>query len=382
MSEPANAFDFLEELTKRNSRRIQKYDDLTRYLSFKAREKGIPVFGQFELTPLCNLSCRMCYVHLNADQLRGESILKVETWKDLMLQAWEAGMCMANLTGGECLTYPGFDELFLFLQNLGCQVSVLTNGVLLDEDRIRFFTENKPYRIQVSLYGQNNDVYERVTGRRVFDTVFRNIRKAIDAGLHIDFAVTPSTFLGEDVLDTMKLINSLGKQASVNNTLFTPREETGRSNEKNDSDDELYLRIYRLVDAFNGRETKEIDEEKLPPYGCNIHECSECGLRCGGGRSNFVIDWKGTLLPCNRMDRIKAYPIREGFKNAWMKLNRQANAWPRVPECTECAYRQVCNNCAANMLKYAEPGKQPLGLCEQTKFFVRHGVSHIPECEE
>ena len=382
MAEPANAFEFLEELRKRNSKRIQKYDDLTRYISVRAREKGIPVFGQFELTPLCNLSCRMCYVHLNADQMKGASVLPVETWKDLMQQAWEAGMCMANLTGGECLAYPGFEELFLFLQNLGCQVSVLTNGVLLNEDRIRFFQENKPYRIQVSLYGQNDDVYERVTGRRVFATVFENVRKAIDAGLHIDFAVTPSTFLGEDVLDTMRLINGLGKQASVNNTLFTPREETGRSAEKNDSDNELYLRIYRLIDEFGGKEAKEIDEDKLPPYGCNIHECEECGLRCGGGRSNFVIDWKGTLLPCNRMDMIKAYPLQDGFKTAWAKLNQQANAWPQVPECIECVYRKVCNNCAANMLKYAEPGKQPIGLCEQTRFFVKHGVSHIPECEE
>ncbi len=382
MAEPANGFEFLEELRKRNSRKIQRYDDLTRYLSVKARRKGVPVFGQFELTPLCNLSCKMCYVHLNPDQMMGQSILPVETWKDLMHQAWEAGMCMANLTGGECLTYPGFDELFLFLQQLGCQVSVLTNGVLLNEERIRFFAENKPYRIQVTLYGQNDDVYERVTGRRVFTTVFDNIQKAVDSGIKVDLAVTPSTFLGEDVLEIMRLVNSLGRHASVNNTLFTPREETGRSAERNDSDEELYLRIYRMIDEFEGRETKEIDENKLPPYGCDIHECTERGLRCGGGRSNFVIDWKGTLLPCNRMDMITAHPLQEGFRTAWEKLNRQANAWPQVPECTECAYRKVCNTCAANMLKYAEPGKQPIRLCEQTKFFVKHGVSHIPECEE
>ena len=32
------------------------------------------------------------------------------------------------------------------------------------------------------------------------------------------------------------------------------------------------------------------------------------------------------------------------------------------------------------MLRYAEPGKQPIEMCEQVKFFVQHGVWHIPDC--
>ena len=105
------------------------------HLDFRAREKGIPISGKFELTPLCNFNCKMCYVHLNADQL-SQSVLPVETWKDLIHQAWNAGMINARLTGGECLAYPGFEELFLYLHSLGCTVNVLTNGFLLDENCI------------------------------------------------------------------------------------------------------------------------------------------------------------------------------------------------------------------------------------------------------
>ncbi|MCR5565564.1 MAG: radical SAM protein [Clostridiales bacterium] len=381
MIEPENAFEFLERLREKNSLRIQRFEDFSGYLSLKARNKGIPVFGQFELTPLCNLSCRMCYVHLDPDQMQGRSLLSADTWKDIIHQACEAGMCCATLTGGECLTYPGFDEVFLYLLNLGCRTAILTNGVLLNNERIQFFRKYRPYRIQVTLYGQNDDVYERVTGRRAFGTVIENIRKAIEAGLSVEIAVTPNSFLGEDVLETMRLINSLGRHSSVNNGLFTPQEETGRSNVQIDSDDEMYVRIYRLLDEFAGKETKEIDEEKLPPYGCNIHECTECGLRCGGGRSNFVVNWKGALLPCNRLNQISADILKDGFKAAWENVHKEAMSWPQVPECLECVYRKVCNTCAANMLRYAEPGKQPIGLCEQTKYFVKHGVAHIPECE-
>ena len=135
------------------------------------------------------------------------------------------------------------------------------------------------------------------------------------------------------------------------------------------------------MNELEGLETKEIDADRLPPPGGKCHECRQRGLTCGGGRSGFVINWKGTMVVCNRLDRIHAYPLQDGFNEAWQKINREANNWPRVPECIGCAYQDACNNCAAAMIRFAEPGKQPTGLCELTKYYVQHGIRHIPECE-
>lgn len=381
MEGPANGLDFLEKLRERNGKQTQLFQDLSGYLSFKAREKGVPFTGQFELTPLCNFDCKMCYVHLNPGQLRDHSILSVETWKDLMHQAWEAGMIKAALTGGECLTYSGFDELFLYLHGLGCEVSILTNGLLLDEKRIRFFQEHMPSLIQVSVYGWNDDVYERVTGQRAFSTVFSNIRNAIDAGLPLVISITPNVYLGEDVLETIRTAKTICRKVLVNSSVFTPREETGRSDHQDNVGTDLYVKIYQLLNELDGRENHPIPEEQLPRAGGPSHECTQCGLRCGGGRSGFVIDWKGTMLPCNRVDMIHGNPLKDGFFNAWKAVNQEANRWPRVPECEGCAYDAVCNNCAANILQYGEPGKRPIELCERTRYLVKNGVWHIPDCE-
>ena len=376
-----NGFEYIEDLRKQNGKQVQHFRTFSRYLEVKAREKGVPLSGQFELTPLCNFSCKMCYVHLDADQLSGRKVLSTDTWKGLMRQAWEAGMLHASLTGGECLTYPGFDELFLYLQSLGCKISVLTNGYLLDDRRIAFFRQHKPAAIQVTLYGWNNDVYERVTGKPAFDTVTGNIRKAMDAGLNVDLTVTPNRYLGEDVLETVRLGKRLDKALVVNTSLFAPREETGRSRQEDSIDADQYIRIYRLMNELAGRETTGIDPDRLPPVGGPSHECTKCGLQCGGGRSAFVIDWKGAMMPCNRLNVVHADPIREGFKEAWAKINREAENWPRVPECEGCAYRSVCNICAGSMLRYAEPGRQPTELCETVRYYIRHGVMEMPECE-
>ena len=107
-------------------------------------------------------------------------------------------------------------------------------------------------------------------------------------------------------------------------------------------------------------------------------------MECGGGRSAFVIDWKGVMSPCNRMsDHISAFPLRDGVHDAWKTVNRAANSWPRVPECRECPYEPACSNhCAADALAFAEPGKQPMGLCERTRNMVKHGIWRIPDCEQ
>ena len=379
MGEPKNQVNHLGSL-QMESGKLRVYQELKRSIDFKARKKGIPISGKFELTPLCNFSCRMCYVHLNATQLDGRPVLPVDVWKELMYQAWEAGMITATLSGGECLTYPGFEELYIYLHSLGCEVSVLTNGFLLDEKTIQFFKVHKPELIQVSLYGWNDDVYERVTGQRVFSTVAENIKRASEASIPISISITPSVYLGEDLIETIRVAKELSKDVSINACIIPPRKETGRSNQQDDIGTELYIRAYQYFNNLSGRKTEIINEEKLPPSGGQFHTISECGLLCGGGRSTFAIDWKGMMKPCVNFETICAYPLKDGFASAWSEVNQKANHWPRVPECKGCAYEKVCNNCAANMLRYAEPGKVPIGLCERTRELVRNGILELPDC--
>ena len=376
-----NALQYLKELREENGKRIWSYKSFARYLDSRAREKGVPLTGQFELTPLCNFSCRMCYVHLNADQLDGREILPVETWKDLMRQAWEAGMIHVTLSGGECLAYPGFDELYLYLQDLGCDITVLTNAYLLDARRLDFFRKHRPALIQITLYGWNDDVYERVTGVRGFSRVSENIRSAIEAGFNVRLVITPNRYLGEDVLETIRVARSMTPKVIINSTIFAPREETGRAGQKDDPDADLYVRIFRLANELDGIETKEIDPDSLPPVGGPCHECEQRGLGCGGARSGFVTDWRGSLMPCNSLDIIRADPLRDGFKKAWDTIHREVLNWPRVAECDGCAYSGVCHHCAGIMRLYAEPGEQPVAMCEQIRYLVEHGVMQIPECE-
>ena len=380
MTEPRDALEFLDSLRKEKDGRGDRFDDLSDFLEQRAREKGVPIHGQFELTPLCNFNCKMCYAHLSPDQLR-KKLLTAEEWKNLIHQAYEAGMYIATLTGGECLTYPGFKEIYLYLHELGCEINVLTNGELLDEKWVNFFSEHMPASIQITLYGSNNDSYERVTGRRSYDAVTDNIKRILKAELPLEIAITPNRYLGEDVLDTLRVAKQLCKAVRINSGLFDPREETGRAGHKDDLSADDYIRIYRLERELDGLEVKEIPESILPNPGGLHHQCTECGLRCGGGRSGFVITWRGKICPCNQLEQVEADALHDGFPNAWKAINDVCNKWPRVPECDECPYASVCDKCAATMLKYEVPGKRPEKLCERTRYMVKNGIRHIPACD-
>lgn len=75
---------------------------ITEYLHAKAARQGIPLSGTFELTPLCNMNCRMCYVRMSREQQEAIRPLRTAAqWLELGRQAKEQGLLYLLLTGGE-----------------------------------------------------------------------------------------------------------------------------------------------------------------------------------------------------------------------------------------------------------------------------------------
>ncbi len=318
------------------------------YLDSRARENSIPLKGVFELTPFCNLDCKMCYVHLNSSQLSNKPILKAEELEKIICEAVDAGMMYATLTGGECLTYPEFERIYLFLQKHSVQISVLTNGILLDEEKINFFKKNPPLSIQVTLYGASEEMYERVTGKRCFELVMNNLKKANEALLPLNITVTPNPYLTKnETEEVIKLAASFGTTFRVNSALITPREQTQRKDGFKDLDVDDYIDFFKLELLLKGQLPPAECAVDLPPEGGELTQTAPKGLRCGGGRSTFNIRWDGKAVPCNRLTDICADPLAEGFVSAWNKINSQVKEYILPIECEGCAYRYAARGCAA-----------------------------------
>ena len=170
------------------------YKKFITLLSENAYQQDIPSSGNFELTPLCNLDCKMCYVHLQDPSVK-ERMLSGKEWIGIMEDAINRGMINALLTGGEAMTHPDFWQIYMYLIDHGVTVRLKTNGILLNENHIERFKEYPPYLIDVSLYGCDSESYKTVTGSDVYELVVQNIRAAITAGLQIRLMITPSTYM-------------------------------------------------------------------------------------------------------------------------------------------------------------------------------------------
>ena len=113
------------------------------YLYQKASRMKIPLNGAFELSPVCNFSCKMCYVRKTPGQLQqeGKTLIPWQAWLELAGQCREAGTLYLLLTGGEPFLYPGFRSLYEALHKMGFLLSINTNGTLIDEQTVAWLKQ-------------------------------------------------------------------------------------------------------------------------------------------------------------------------------------------------------------------------------------------------
>ena len=349
-------------------------NDLWNILRKEAWEKRIPIHGHFEITPQCNLDCKMCYVHLTKNQMNSSSELSIEDWKRITDEAIENGMIFASISGGECLTSPYFDDLYLYLKSKGIIIFVLTNGVLLSS-KIGLFADYPPALIQVSMYGYDEDSYEKVTGHRKYDVVDRSILTAKECGINISIAVTASKYL-PSVYAIVKKYYELGIGATVNSWLIPPYSSTGRLLDDFCLSPEEQVSISKeiLLASNQGNPIPYIGI--LPDPNTNSEKIHK-GLLCAAGRSDFSINWKGEMSLCVSMNDVTGKPLKDGFKKAWNDTVSVADNYLMPAECFECDYINVCNRCPAYHRVYGNEGHCNPNICEESILMVKQGIKSI-----
>ncbi len=320
-----------------------------------AFKNAIPVNNIFELTPLCNLDCRMCYVHLQDPSLK-DQIIRGEDWIAIMDQAIELGMLSATLTGGEAMTHPDFWKIYHYLSDHGISISVKTNGILLNEKAREVFRTLPPSTVDISIYGCDRESYLTITGHDMFDTVDRNIRSALEDGLPLRFMITPTGLMGNRIEEIMRYAKSFHVKTVVNTQLLDPHEDTGRHKEDFDLSPDRIISI--LKDAYKLFPPDTISLEEEPGRKKEKSETEEekpDTLRCIAGRSHFAITWDGIMIPCLNFPRdlISADVKEHGVKEAWNKIHHETEEFRRPDTCHECTYRNKCNYCPSGHGKYA-----------------------------
>ena len=353
---------------------------LTDFMFYKAGCAGIPLSGTFELTPLCNFSCRMCYVRKTAEEVRksGRPLRTLEQWLNLAGEARDAGMLYLLLTGGEPTAWSEFWDLYEELISMGLLVSVNTNGSLLNDDAVRRLTRLPPRRVNITLYGAGDETYETLCqAKNMFSVVDRSIRRLKEAGIAVKLncSLTPA-----NAEDLEKLVTYAQEQElilDIATYMFPPlrrdRTMTGQ-NERFTPQQSAYYRLkaYRLQYGEEKYEVflQKIREGSVPPPGLE-EGCTDPldgKIRCRAGKSSFWATWDGYMSPCGMMPEPRV-EYREGaFREAWKELMRVSGKIRLSGVCGSCLNQELCHSCAA--MAQTETGNFsgiPSYLCEMAE---------------
>jgi MoaA/NifB/PqqE/SkfB family radical SAM enzyme len=130
---------------------------------------------QMESALACNLRCVMCpWIGVRASAPHG-GIMAQKTWE--AIRPHLAQIFSIDFTGGgEPLLQPRLAEWMLEAKSAGCETGILTNGLLLDEERARKLIDTGLDWVCVSIDAADKDQYERIRVGSDFEKVCENIK--------------------------------------------------------------------------------------------------------------------------------------------------------------------------------------------------------------
>ena len=366
---------------------------LVEHLHRRADAAGIPLSGTFELTPMCSMSCKMCYVRMTPEEVAasGKRLRTVEEWLSLARQVRERGTLLLLLTGGEPFTYPHFRELYEALRAMGFVISINTNATLIDEETVAWLKKNPPQRLNITLYGSSDETYARLCNHPTGYTVVTHAIDLLrDAGIlvKLNCSVTP-----ENVGDLEEIVRYSDERKLIlqaTSYMFPPlrRDESSiGKNERFSPEDCAYTEArIRLLQrgAENLRGYCTAIEEHQPPEEDPLSvDCEGESMRCRAGKSAFWVTWDGRMVPCGMLNEPAELPFESGFNIAWERVRERARALRLAPECATCDAKDYCRTCAA--MVYTETGDytiKPQYRCDLIRATPRACRTVLKEAEE
>lgn len=355
----------------------------------KAGRERIPLAGSFELLPMCNLSCKMCYVRKSAEEVKAlGGLLAKETWLEIAKNATKEGMLNLLLTGGEPFLYPDFQEILEKTMSMGLQVSINTNGTMIDEKMAKWLRVHRPVRMNITLYGASEDTYQSLCGN---GEAYERMRNAVqwlkenEIPVKFNTSITP-----HNVHDLAKMIAFAKEQGSliqVATYMFPPVRRDSAMVGKNDrlspeeaakakveadylqSDPKWFLSQAERLSHF----VPLTDEMLQKQAKLDGHE-----MTCRAGRCTFWVDWQGRMGNCGMYSAekysLKQYTVAE----AWEKVVRDTNEIKYSAVCTNCPNFRICHSCIS--MVYNETGDihgRPEYICKMTEASAKYYKEYV-----
>lgn len=321
----------------------------------KAAREKIPLTAAFELLPVCNLSCKMCYVRKSMEEVKeAGGLIRGEQWLKWAEEAREEGLLFPLLTGGEPFLHPDFWEIYSRMRDMGMQVSINSNGTLIDREIAERLGEQVPTRVNITLYGASEESYQRLCGN---GEAFERVRNAVKWLKHYKVPVKFNASITHyNVQDIEALVQYAKEQESplqVATYMFPPIRRDEKLVGKND----------RLLPEKAGEARVKADFLQAEPewflaqarrysHFVPLDQLQETEHRpekihCRAGNSSAWLSWRGEMSNCGMYNAVVIPMKNKSFKDSWKEVVEQTSKLTYHSACSVCPNQRLCHSCIA-----------------------------------
>jgi radical SAM protein with 4Fe4S-binding SPASM domain len=303
----------------------------------------------FEITQACNHACLHCYNVWQGPQTRPYPRGQLDTPQTLKLlgKALDETLCQhVTLTGGEPLLRPDLLQILEFFQRRRVQVTIISNGRLLNEETAAALIQRGAGLFEIPLLGPQKEIHDQLSGSPgAWEAVLSAMTAVRMAHGQVITAIVATRKNIETLYETIRMAFAFGARGVMLNR-FNPG---GRGREHLA---ELLPSVEQVRQAHETAESAAI--EFGIPISCSI-PIQPCLIEtnlfphigfgfCAAGSdlAYYTLDPLGNLRPCNHSDTILGNLFEETFGDLIAPERMTPFTCALPPFCAACDRRLEC----------------------------------------
>lgn len=320
----------------------------------------------------CQLNCRYCFGWEEKDSTgRRLSLDKILNIAEIM---WKRGHRYITITGGEPFLHPQIREIITALHEKGFWLSILTNGIAIDDDLARFLAGFWRCRIRVSLEGAKAEIHDYFRGKGNFERAVRGIDALVRNHAQVGIGLT----IYDENRDQVDPVVNFCLDHGCTSLRVVPvvRIEKGLAAKVSV---DLYEGVLTslLSSALQHKSRLRLDQSlQLPDFPVSVYTTQ----RCFAGEGFLGITADGTVMPCSLIRFGEGVPfgaidneddldrIKEKMDFLFADIDRH-----QTGKCSECEYKVQCvGGCPGEKLSFGVTfyDEQPVCLKDIMKVVV------------
>lgn len=304
----------------------------------KSQLDFIPIDVHFDITYRCNLNCVHCYLGTQKGYKREE--INISDVIKILNELKKIGTFSLTFSGGEPFMKEEFLSIVRFAREKGFKVNIISNGTLLTEQTINELNNLCVY-INISLYGNKQNVHESITGvngsfLKTWNAI--KILRNTNAKFKVKILV-----MKQNVEDISYLINSIQKKNIDYEIHSGILPDFSRNLDVVNECQVSTSHIFKKLNSYFKNNIEQYKKENWTPI-------------CYAGRQRLGIDPFGNVYPCNLLRFNCGNMLKEDIFEIWynspiMNFIRMLTK-EQFNYCNDCEAKQFCFFCmAVNFLK-------------------------------